>query len=74
MSIYQSQYLFMKQHFYQQETDELPPDADVAPEKKKKDGRLKDKRRKKRRWLWSCVLIQPTLFLYQIKVAWVEDA
>lgn len=49
MSIYQSQYLFMKQHFYQQETDELPPDADVAPEKKKKDGRLKDKRRKKRR-------------------------
>lgn len=31
MSIYQSQYLFMKQHFYQQETDEVPLEEEEAP-------------------------------------------
>lgn len=50
MSIYQRQYLFMKQHFYQQETElvlvEEEPEA--IPEKKRsRKGR--DKRRKQRK-------------------------
>jgi hypothetical protein len=38
MSIYQSQYLFMKQHFYQQETDanhEAEPNKDTTKSKAK---------------------------------------
>lgn len=50
MSIYQSQYLFMKQHFYQQETEvnQMQEEPQESPEKKP-SRRSRDKRRKKRR-------------------------
>jgi hypothetical protein len=47
MSIYQSQYIFMKQHFYQQETDaNQEVEIKEAPKNKAKSIDKKKKRRR----------------------------
>lgn len=49
MSIYQSQYLFMKQHFYQPETEAMQLEEEFNPTERKKPARSRDRRKKRRR-------------------------